>query len=153
MNTSNTVDPASRSSDWTKPFTIMKIRNILLALLLLASGLTACKSSRQTPETVAENFLKAYLNSDFTGAAQYCHEQTADFLSDCQKEWEVLPEEIQAEMLRQATAIQPTLLNVKEHGRDSVLIDFCLRIDSLHHADGQMVLTRNEAKEWRIQGW
>ena len=131
----------------------MKINKLLVALLLMTGGLTACKCSRQTPETVAENFLRAYLTCDYEAAAQYCQPEAAAFLTDSQEELNTLPQEIQEEMRRQAAGIQPSLLQVTEHGRDTVCIDFCLRLDSLHHADGQMLLTRNTEKEWRIQGW
>ena len=131
----------------------MKLKHILGVLLGIALTLTACNRSQQGPEMVAEDFLSAYLATDYQEAARYCHSDAASFLLESVEEFDQLPVEIKEEMRRQAAAITSSILSREDLSRDSVLITYCLRLDSLHHADGQMILTKNEDKQWRIQNW
>ncbi len=129
----------------------MKRKYLFLSLMALA--LTACNASKEDPETVVGHFLDAYLTIDYQKAAGYCDADAAAFLLDSVEEFDNLPEEIRTEMRNQAQAITPSILGVQQLGRDSVKVQYCLRLDSLHHADGQMILTRNEDKTWLIQSW
>jgi hypothetical protein len=68
---------------------------LIFSVLLFGS----CNNKANGPESVAENFLKAYIATDYTSAANYCTPKISDYLKESLKEFKKLDSSMQTKII------------------------------------------------------
>lgn len=128
---------------------------ILAVAALFASG---CSNGTK-PESVAEDFLKAYVSTDYAKAASYCTPELEQDLNRAVEELDNLSDEIKELIKRHTRNFTPKVDSVEEiKGKDTVIVFYSivninkedtLSVSGTQVIESQLSLVKSE-EGWKI---
>lgn len=104
--------------------TIRKATIIRYAVAALLSVAFASCSS-QKPENVAEDFLNAYFDADYEGAAKFCTPELGNDLMNALQQAQALEESVRANIQKYTKFYKPQIIkNEQPSKKDSVTVNY-----------------------------
>lgn len=97
------------------------LRYAVVALLSVAFA--SCSS--QKPEKVAEDFLNAYFEADYEGAAKYCTPELGNDLMSALEQTQALDEAIRTNIQKYTKFYKPQVVKTQQPSKkDSVIVNY-----------------------------
>ena len=104
----------------------MKYLKHTLLVALAFTALSCGTSKEDKAKTTAQDFLNAYLSTDFTKAASYCDDDIKDKLIESTNDLNSLNEQLKEHIKNTALKYKPTIDSVITKGKDSTLIIYTI---------------------------
>lgn len=104
-----------------------KMKKLTILFISIAVFVLQGCSSGQKAENVATDFLKAYLSTDYTKAAEFCTPELAGDFTEAVRDLEELPSDVKDLMKKHTRNYTPDILSVDApKGCDTVIVSYSI---------------------------
>lgn len=124
--------------------------------ILLACAIILCscgESSEEKARITAQDFLNAYLSTDFSKAASFCTNGLQDKLIESTDELNNLSDQLKDHIKNTASNYKSYVESLEMKGKDTSIITYTISLtDSLQNNSirSSMLLIRDNKKDWKI---
>ena len=100
-------------------------KSLISALLAIMTFSCICCSPKQKPENVAEDFLNAYFEADYEGAAKYCTPELGNDLMEALQQAQALDESVRSNIRKYTEYYKPQVVKTEQPSKkDSVIVSY-----------------------------
>lgn len=100
-------------------------RTLISAVLAIMAFACISCSPKQKPENVAEDFLNAYFNADYEGAAKFCTPELGHDLMEALQQAQALEESVRANIQKYTKFYKPQIIKSTQPSKaDSVTVNY-----------------------------